>query len=948
MYRTRKRVRDEGVASSVQQSRAESSRIRNDGVASMIRKSRAESSIVRDDGIASRIRKSQPESFRVRDDGGASSIRKSRGETPRGPQQDHSSFRDDDEEVYPRQDISSGAVNDRVYSAILETIKSILPEVETSQKNAHDKTPARPPAGGGIFWKDKSDLEAFRDRANEAHASRYRESDGEYNSTEALHKRLERLEQLLMSSQTASVVKQQQDHHNDILMRLLGLSSDAHQVRLGQGNIKEIHRPANISRVLEEVGSQVQARYPPRSQRNIERETFAPPRISFPFENSRELLNRGNVADNSKHASNHGVRERTACQVQSSSRAPSHGNLEPQISSRLPNSLSVVDALEVLLSGSITGNGRREYGQEDISRIGSQFQASHQEQSQDNLEREISSPPSIPLAMEDSPEELIAGNMMGNGKQAKIHKVQSRGESQVRHENSDSQMSSFPPNSLPTEDFLEEGVMGNTLKNKWAKVHKTQGPVDSQLQGTNPAQVFENSDPQLSAAPLNSLHMEDSPELLRTDFPIQTLHPAQSHEDSDPHISSHQPSPKSREESLEMLVTGYVMENRKRGKIRKAKCQPRTQVQDTVPLNSLPMEGSLEVCKKGKRGRGCTRLDDVWNMPEGECIICEFNEQCQPVKAEGRLLTRFIGTVVRKPNLAPLDFKGWKQMPQQKKEEMLKIVESKFLIPDERKEEIRAWIIQDLADKWRNYKCILRGKYYDESKPLSELVKLRPPTVDNDQWIGLLNLWNSPKWKRMSEVNKKNRENGKINHTSGTLSFAMVEAEMKEKNGVAPTLAQVYEKTHRHKDGTDVNEETAKAIEDFEKFGTRDLEADEVGNTLKDGTYGQYYYPGKLGRMRGKRKGPNLWSCGRSKRLQTVRISREEYRSTLQQQKSMKEQLRAQEERLKGLENKMGALLSTLQENLPQQDLVNILKKATQAEVPSDSAGSDPEYLEPL
>lgn len=31
---------------------------------------------------------------------------------------------------------------------------------------------------------------------------------------------------------------------------------------------------------------------------------------------------------------------------------------------------------------------------------------------------------------------------------------------------------------------------------------------------------------------------------------------------------------------------------------------------------------------------------------------------------------------------------------------------------------------------------------------------------------------------RISEVNKKNRENHKINHTSGTLSYAMVEEEM--------------------------------------------------------------------------------------------------------------------------------------------------------------------------
>lgn len=111
------------------------------------------------------------------------------------------------------------------------------------------------------------------------------------------------------------------------------------------------------------------------------------------------------------------------------------------------------------------------------------------------------------------------------------------------------------------------------------------------------------------------------------------------------------------------------------------------------------------------------------------------------------------------------------------------------------------------------------------------------------------------------------------------------------------------------------------------------MEADKVGNTWEDDTCVQYCGPEKPSRLRGKRKGLSLWNGGKSKRLQTIRVRREEYWNTLQQQKVMKEQLRAQEDRLKSLENKMSALLSTLRENLSQQDLVNILKKATQAEV---------------
>lgn len=56
---------------------------------------------------------------------------------------------------------------------------------------------------------------------------------------------------------------------------------------------------------------------------------------------------------------------------------------------------------------------------------------------------------------------------MGSSKQAEIHKFQTRRESQVKAKhrsqlngNLDSQMSSFQPNYLPTEDFVEDGATG--------------------------------------------------------------------------------------------------------------------------------------------------------------------------------------------------------------------------------------------------------------------------------------------------------------------------------------------------------------------------------------------------------------------------------------------------------------------------------------------------------
>lgn len=138
----------------------------------------------------------------------------------------HSSFRDD----YPRQDIHGDEMSSKV-SAILESIKSVLPEGGASQRSAFEKMAAQPVVGG-IFWKDKLDLNAFRACADATHTSRREEIRGELSTAEALNKRLEKL---LVSSQTASTMKQHKDHHNGSFVRQLGFSSDPSNVRLGPG-----------------------------------------------------------------------------------------------------------------------------------------------------------------------------------------------------------------------------------------------------------------------------------------------------------------------------------------------------------------------------------------------------------------------------------------------------------------------------------------------------------------------------------------------------------------------------------------------------------------------------------------------------------------------------------------------------------------------------------------
>lgn len=53
---------------------------------------------------------------------------------------------------------------------------------------------------------------------------------------------------------------------------------------------------------------------------------------------------------------------------------------------------------------------------------------------------------------------------------------------------------------------------------------------------------------------------------------------------------------------------------------------------------------------------GPTILADVWNLPEGEKLVVEFNAERQPISNEGGLLGRFLGTIAWNELLCPLNY----------------------------------------------------------------------------------------------------------------------------------------------------------------------------------------------------------------------------------------------------------------------------------------------------
>ncbi|XP_019053852.1 PREDICTED: uncharacterized protein LOC109114905 [Nelumbo nucifera] len=131
-------------------------------------------------------------------------------------------------------------------------------------------------------------------------------------------------------------------------------------------------------------------------------------------------------------------------------------------------------------------------------------------------------------------------------------------------------------------------------------------------------------------------------------------------------------------------------------------------------------------------------------MNDNERISVSFNKRGQP---EDGKLSQFIGTIARNGNIVPVD-----------------VWIDKFDVLDDRKE----WCLKDLNAKWKQWKCILYPDFYKPEVPIAE--QLTPPMdrVVKEQWVNLLQMWQSEKIKTFSKVNKSSRALKKINHCVGT------------------------------------------------------------------------------------------------------------------------------------------------------------------------------------
>ncbi|XP_044428204.1 uncharacterized protein [Triticum aestivum] len=179
---------------------------------------------------------------------------------------------------------------------------------------------------------------------------------------------------------------------------------------------------------------------------------------------------------------------------------------------------------------------------------------------------------------------------------------------------------------------------------------------------------------------------------------------------------------------------------------------------------------------------------------DGGRIIVETNEKGVPNERSGSILSSYLSDLAENSTFAPLNIPRWdNELFVQRKNNMIKDVEEKFVYPSETKQLTRDWVLMTVCKRWRAYKSRLKQKYFKrKEKSLQEIISNVPIGVNVHQWETLVGMWCQDSHMKLCEKNTvqsnkrihtqpgekampgyKKRWKSKGKHRSTRLTFAM-------------------------------------------------------------------------------------------------------------------------------------------------------------------------------
>ncbi|PPS07010.1 hypothetical protein GOBAR_AA13634 [Gossypium barbadense] len=183
-----------------------------------------------------------------------------------------------------------------------------------------------------------------------------------------------------------------------------------------------------------------------------------------------------------------------------------------------------------------------------------------------------------------------------------------------------------------------------------------------------------------------------------------------------------------------------------------------------------------------------------------------------PIGSEARLLAGYLGIISRNANMLPINYESWHHMPDSNKNQALDNIKERFAL-----EVSNNYIKKALGKKWRDHKSNLKKLYFKKDISLGEKLRNVPPGMLRYQWEDAVRFWNAKKGEDCERVGTSSRQKQKVTHMAGSRSFASVAEAEEVSSGQKVGCLQLFEITHRKKDGSPMTSEDGEIMKLMEK-----------------------------------------------------------------------------------------------------------------------------------
>ncbi|PPS20393.1 hypothetical protein GOBAR_AA00172 [Gossypium barbadense] len=183
---------------------------------------------------------------------------------------------------------------------------------------------------------------------------------------------------------------------------------------------------------------------------------------------------------------------------------------------------------------------------------------------------------------------------------------------------------------------------------------------------------------------------------------------------------------------------------------------------------------------------------------------------------------RRLRDLTRNANMLPINYESWHQMPDSNKNQALDNIKKRFVLNVS-----DTYIKKALGKKWRDYKSTLKKEYFKKDISLEEKLRNVPLGMLRYQWEDAVRFWNSKKGEDHERVGISKRQKQKFTHTAGSKSFACVAKAEELSSGQKVGLLQLFDITHRKKNGSPMTSEAGEIM----KLNDKKAEYEVIAST---------------------------------------------------------------------------------------------------------------------